>query len=78
MDRGRLRPANDVQGHGLVRVAAEAPDLKIAVASVEGVREGRRRLGGAIEPKHAFVPGDAGELVGFLAGLLGQRGRGAD
>ena len=45
MDRRALPPAHDVERHRLMRIAAEAADLKIAVASIQGVTEGRRRLG---------------------------------
>jgi hypothetical protein len=31
MNRGRFRPADDVQGHGLVGVAAKAADLEIEI-----------------------------------------------
>jgi hypothetical protein len=44
MDRGRLRPANDVERHHLMGLAAKAFDLKIGIAAVEGVTEGPRGL----------------------------------
>jgi hypothetical protein len=37
-----LRPANNVERHRLMGTAAEAADLKIAVASVQGVAKARR------------------------------------
>jgi hypothetical protein len=37
VDRGRFRSANDVQGHGLVRIAAKTANLKIEVSGVQGV-----------------------------------------
>src|SRR5262245_17322288 len=69
MDRRRLRSAHDVERNGLVGVAAEAPDLQIAVTGIERVTERRRGLRGAFEAKHALIPGLAGEPVGFLARL---------
>jgi hypothetical protein len=36
-----LWPAHDVERDGLVRVTAKAPDLKIEVARIERVAEGR-------------------------------------
>jgi hypothetical protein len=41
MDGCRLRPTHDIQGDRLVRVAAEALHLKIQIASIERVTEGR-------------------------------------
>jgi hypothetical protein len=35
VDSGRLRPPHDVQRHRLVRVAAQAADLKVAVKRSE-------------------------------------------
>ena len=39
MDRRGLRSPHDVQGHGLMRVAAEASDFEIEVTSIEGIAE---------------------------------------
>jgi hypothetical protein len=44
MDRGRLRPANDVECHRLVGLAAKAFNLEIGITTVEGVTEGRGGL----------------------------------
>jgi hypothetical protein len=41
MDRRSLRSAYDVQSDGLVGIAAETADLKVAVSGVERVAEGR-------------------------------------
>jgi hypothetical protein len=41
MDRRCLRAANNIEGDGLVSVTTKTTDLKIAVAGVEGVAEGR-------------------------------------
>ena len=51
-----------------MRVAAEAANFEIAVAGIERVAECRRWLRGAMQSKHALVPGLASELVRFLAG----------
>jgi hypothetical protein len=42
--------------HGLVRNAAEAAYLKVAVACVERVAQGRRGLSKAAKPEHPFIP----------------------
>jgi hypothetical protein len=44
MDRGRLRPANDVERHRLVGLTAKVFDFEIGTAAVEGVTEGRKGL----------------------------------
>jgi hypothetical protein len=41
MDCGRLRPANDVECHRLVGLAAETFDFEVRIAAVEGVTEDR-------------------------------------
>src|SRR5213595_2508148 len=43
MDRRCLRSPHDVEGYGLVRVAAKATDFEIAESGIECVAEGRRR-----------------------------------
>jgi hypothetical protein len=43
VDGRSLWPANDVQRHRLVGVAAEAADLKIDISGVQSVAEARRR-----------------------------------
>jgi hypothetical protein len=78
VDRRRLRPANDIQRHRLVGIAAEAADLEIKISGVERVAERRRRLRRALKPKHALIPGYAGEPVGVLARLFRAFRRGAD
>jgi hypothetical protein len=52
----RLRPSHDFERHGLVRNAAEAAYLKVAVACVERVAQGRRGLSKAAIPEHPFIP----------------------
>jgi hypothetical protein len=74
MDRGRLRPARDVKRNCLMRVAAEATDLKIEVAGINRVTERWRWLGRPLEGEHAFIPGFAGEPVSYLARLCRPRG----
>ena len=54
VDGPRLRSADNVQSHCLVGVAAEAADLKIAVARVQCVAEARRGLSRSFESKHAL------------------------
>ena len=40
MDRCGLRPADDVEGYGLMCVAAQTADLEIAKAGVERITQG--------------------------------------
>lgn len=60
-------PPDDVERDCLVRVAAEALHLEIAIAGVEGVTEGGGRLCGPLERKHAGIPRLAGQAVGILS-----------
>src|SRR5271166_2357289 len=78
VDRRCLRSPHDVEGNGLVRVAAKATDLKIEVARIEGVTQRWRRLSRALEGEHALIPCFAGELVGFPARLSRALGRYSD
>jgi hypothetical protein len=71
MDRGRFRPANDVERHRLVRLAAKAFDFEIGIAAVEGVTESRGGLRRPLESQHALAPGGAGEMVRDPAGFCG-------
>jgi hypothetical protein len=66
-----LRPPHDVQRHGLVCIAAEASDFKVAMAGVQGVTEGRGRLRRTFVSEHTLIPSNTGEFVGFLARFLG-------
>ena len=51
VDRRRLRPTDDVQGDGLMRVAAETAHLEVAVAGVERVTGASGRAGaGPLKP----------------------------
>jgi len=71
VDRCRLRSAHDVEGNGLVRVAAEAADFEIAVSGIERIAQRRGWLRRSLKPEHALIPRLAGQLVGFLAGFRG-------
>jgi hypothetical protein len=71
MDRGRPRPANDVERYGLVHLAAEAFYFEIWIAAIEGVAKRRRGLGRPLESQHALAPGDAGEMIRDSAGFRG-------
>jgi hypothetical protein len=63
------RPAHDIERNGLVGIAAETSDLKIAVTSVERVAERRRGLGWLLVTEHALVPGFTCEPISLLARL---------
>jgi hypothetical protein len=78
MDRRCLRPADNVQGDGLMGVAAEAFYLKVEVAGVQCITKRRGGLGGSLKAEHALVPGLAGETVGGPARLGGPLRRGPD
>jgi hypothetical protein len=67
MDRRRLRSPHDVQRDGLMRVAARAADLKISTPGIQGIADGRRRLGRTLKTEHALVPRLDSEPVGLLA-----------
>jgi hypothetical protein len=59
-------------------VAAEAPDLKIAVTSVEGIAQRWRGLRRSLEAEHTIVPSNASELVSLPARFSRALGRHAD
>ena len=69
VDRRRLSPAYNIERDGLVGVATEASDFKIAVTSIERIAESRRRLSWSLVPEHALVPGFTGEPISLLARL---------
>lgn len=71
VDRRRLWPPDDVQRNGLVRVAPQAFDFKIAKAGIDRVTQRGRWLRRPLKAEHAFVPGLAGQAVGFLASVCG-------
>ena len=70
VDGSGLRPANDVQRHRLVRVAAEAANLKIKVSGIQRIAQSWRWLGGSPVPEHTLVPSHAGEPVRLLSRVL--------
>jgi hypothetical protein len=67
MDRRCLRSAHDVEGNGLVRVAAKAFHFEIAIPGIDRVAQRRRWLRRTLKAEHAPVPRLDGELVGLLA-----------
>jgi len=69
VDGRHLRPADDVQGHRLVGVAAKAADLKVEISRVQRVAEAGRGLSRSFETQHALVPGDTRQTVSFLPSL---------
>jgi hypothetical protein len=69
MNRRCLRSPHDVEGNGLMRVAAEAFHFEIAITRVERVAQRGRWLRRTLKAQHALVPRLAGEPVGFLAGF---------
>ena len=69
MDRRCLRSPHDVEGNGLMRVAAKAFHFQIAEPGIDRVAQRRRWLRRTLKAEHALVPRLAGEPVGFLAGF---------
>jgi hypothetical protein len=67
MDRRCLRSPHDVEGNGLMRVAAKPFHFEIAKPDVDRVAQRRRWLRRALKAEHARVPRLGGEPVGFLA-----------
>jgi hypothetical protein len=61
-----------------VGVAAKATDLKVPVPGVQGIADGRRRLGRSLVAEHPVIPGLNREPVGHLARFLGALRRIAD
>jgi hypothetical protein len=51
-----------------VRVAPKTPHLEIAVSGIQRIAQSRRGLRRTLEGEHPFIPGVAGEAIGFLAG----------
>jgi hypothetical protein len=56
MDRRRLRSPHDVEGNGLVCVAAKAFHFEVAVPGVERVAQRGRWMRRTLEAEHALVP----------------------
>src|SRR6516225_6561942 len=67
MDRRCLRSAHDVEGDGLVGVAAEAAHFEILVSGIERVAQRWRWLRRTLKGEHALIPRFAGQPVGLLA-----------
>ena len=64
MNRRCLRSPHDVEGNGLVRVAAKAFHFEIAITCVEGIAERGRWLRRTLKAEHALIPrldGEPGE-----------------
>jgi hypothetical protein len=78
MDWRALPPANDVERHRLMSIAAEAADFEIEVPRIQRVPQCRRRLRGTLVAEHALVSGFAGEPIRNLARLPGALRRCAD
>ena len=69
MDRRCLRSPHDVEGNGLVGVAAQATDFEIEITGVDRVTQRGRWLCRSLKTEHALVPRLDGEPIGFLARL---------
>jgi hypothetical protein len=54
------------------------PHANRVAVRAEGIAESRGRLRRPLEGEHPFVPGIAGEPIGFLPGRGGPFGRHAD
>jgi hypothetical protein len=78
VDRCRLWSADHIEGHCLMRVAAETANLKIEIPGIERVTQGWRWLRWTLVAKHTLVPGFAGQSVRFLPRLFRAFGRCAD
>ena len=64
MDRRCLRSPHDVEGNGLMRVAAKAFHFEIAKPGVDRVTQRRRWLRRTLKAEHALIPRLAGQTVG--------------
>jgi hypothetical protein len=62
MDRRCLRSPHDVEGNGLVGVAAQAFHFEIAVPGIEGAAQRGRWLRRTLKAEHALVPRLAASL----------------
>jgi hypothetical protein len=67
MDRRCLLSPHDVEGNGLMRVAAKTFHFEIAKPGVDRVPQRRRWLRRTPKAEHALVPRLDREPVGFLA-----------
>jgi hypothetical protein len=66
MDRCCLRSPHDVEGNGLMGVAAKAFHFEMAKPGVDRIAQRRRRLRRTLKAEHALVPRLDGEPVGSL------------
>lgn len=71
MDRCGFGPADNVEGDGLVGVAAQALDVEIAVSCIQRVADCRRRRRRPSEAQHSGVPRLARQAVGILWNYAG-------
>jgi hypothetical protein len=69
MDRRCLRSADDVERDGLMRVAAEAADLKISAPGIQGIADGGGRLRRTLVAEHAVIPSLASRSATLRASL---------
>src|SRR6478736_6360225 len=67
MDRHCLWSPHDVEGNGLMRIAAKAADFEVDITGVQRVTQRRRRLRRTLKAEHALIPRLDGEPIGFLA-----------
>jgi hypothetical protein len=74
MDWRRLRSPHNVERDRLMRVAAQAFDFEISIASVESIAECRGRLRRSLKAEPALIPRLAGEPIRLLARLSGPLG----
>jgi len=63
VDRRCLRSPHDVEGNGLMGVAAKAFHFEIAITGVQRVAQRGRRLRRTLKAEHALVPPLAGERL---------------
>jgi hypothetical protein len=70
MDRRGFRSADNVQRDGLMGVAAEASDLKVAVTGVESAPSVGDGCAGPLKPNIRWFPRDASELSASLRASL--------
>jgi hypothetical protein len=72
MDRRCLRSPHDVEGNGLMRVAAKAFHFEMAIAFIDSSPSVGDGLCRTLKAQHTVVPSLAGEPVGYRA-CLSQR-----
>src|SRR6476659_610379 len=71
VNRRSLRSPHDVEGNGLMRVAAKAFHFEIAVSGIECVAERGRWLRRTLKAEHALVPSLTGEAVSLISCFRG-------